>query len=235
MRCCRLHWQGSSRLLGLISMALLLLGGGATPRSVGAQGAAAQTAGRPTGFRLEGTVSLGRPYLGGDGETFVDPFGHFGFGAGGAIGLGVDGRRFGVTGSLDVSHTTLNGAGGTAVALALVLQWSPAVQALGSWQPLVSAGYVRQAVVADDVSPEGGDGGPGVTPHDVGLKGDGLRVGVGLEHRIGHRATVTVGLTGDFMSFDTASLDDADNGLRDPGWSIYPRLAVGLRVWPFAH
>lgn len=198
-----------------------------------------QVPANPTGFRIALEANLGHPAIGGDAGRIWDVLGGLGLAQGMALTIGYDARRFGVSAALDLADPRLEDREGAGIALVALLHWRPGWSLPGGWRPRLSAGYVRQGI--------GSDFEEGEFPRDVTLVeptdseiaaggsaltlGDGVRLTAGAERALaGTWLGWSVAASVDVLTFRQVMFRDLAYSLRETGWSVWPRLWVGLHV-----
>jgi len=201
-----------------LSTGPLMAQGDAIPRPIG-----------PTGFRVGLSGWIGQPNLGGDARKYLEQYGGFGWRPGGALEVGLDFRQFALSATFDIGRTYfVEHQASDIAAISLIAEWAPSRLAFGDWQPLFSIGAIHEEIDMGGID-------TGNRNFDFPLiSGNGARVGIALERMLGDKTAILGRTSIDVLSvtqqsrFTTYSID------RD-GWSVFPRIAVGLRWWPFSH
>lgn len=216
-----------------------------------AQAAAAQRG----GVRLELGAFAVQPILDDRSGEVFERIGKFRAGPGTSLAVGYDRRRFGATVALDLAGLdigpprTRDGIGmgresGIFRSAGFLGHWSPN-RRIGTWQPLLTVGYVRQGLdnvlvppdslpeFARDLRRDPAD----VTARPAGITGSGVRLAGALERNaawmeLPGTVTLSVELSGDITTFTTVTYDGRERRLPDAGTGIIPRLAVTLRWSP---
>jgi hypothetical protein len=193
---------------------------------------------------LRTMVALGylKPRLGGDSERVFRGAGRFSGAEALQVGLGYDRGRFGGSLALELASPDVGERQASALSLAALAHWYPRTRVLRSWQPVVSGGYVRHALGGIDVHSDDlpdfvinteTSGAPPQMVEDVGLLGNGLRVGVGARRPLFRSGAFTLEATGDLVSFSSVSSNGYESSVPAPGVSFIPRVSLGLAIWPF--
>lgn len=221
--------------------------GPAGVRAPGAGRVAADTASEPraaeahTGLRLTLESNIGRLVAGGAAGQFWDEAGGLGTAPGFMYGLGYDARRFGISLGLDVAAAHPEDREGGALTLLVLLHWRPDRTFAGDWRPRLSAGYVRTGVGSTlpgstiTLQSEGRILSETELPGpDVATLGHGARLGAAAERALsGESLSWFVSASVDLLTFRRLEVDGLEQALADPGWSLWPRLSVGLQLHVF--
>ena len=64
------------------------------------------------------------------------------------------------------------------------------------------------------------------------LLGNGVRLGLSSDHALSFRTGIVVTVGADVVRVGSATYQHFDWTLREPGWGVMPRLAVGFVVRP---
>jgi len=184
---------------------------------------------RPNGFRVGLSGWFGQPHLGGDAQAYLEQYGGFGWRPGGSLELGLDFSQFALSATLDLGRTYfVEDQASHVAAVSLTADWMPTRLAFSGWQPLFSLG-----VIHEEIDMAGVNTGNRVFDFPL-ISGNGARLGVALEHRLGDKTAVLGRTSIDVLSVNQRSSFGTYIIDRD-GWGLYPRFAVGLRWWPFSH
>jgi hypothetical protein len=197
--------------------------------ALGAQNDAVPRKPRPTGVRVGLLGWFGQPHLGGDAQTYLEQYGDFDWRPGGSLELGLDFDQFALSAALDLGRTYfVEGQASDIAAISLTADWMPTRLAFSGWQPLFSIGAIHE-----EIDMEGVD--TGNRNFDFPLvSGNGARLGIALEHRLGDKTAILGRTSIDVLSVNQQSRFGTYVIDRD-GWGLYPRFALGLRWWPFSH
>lgn len=196
--------------------------------ALGAQSDTVSQGARPTGFRIGWLGWLGQPYLGGDAHRYLEQYGDFGWRPGGSMELGVDFKQFALSAVLDYGweYFEENQASHVA-AISLAADWIPSRLSFSGWQPLFSIGAIHEEIDMAAVN-------TGSRVFDFPfIRGDGARLAIALEHKLGDKTAFLGGTSIDLLSVTQQSWYGT-YGIDRDGWALYPRFALGLRWWPFA-
>ncbi len=184
---------------------------------------------RPTGFRVGLSGWFGQPHLGGDAQTYLEQYGGFDWRPGGSLELGLDFNQFALSAALDLGRTYfVEDQASDIAAISLTADWIPTRLAFSGWQPLFSIGRIHEEIDMGGMD-------TGNRNFDFPLvSGNGARLGIALEHRLGDK-TALLGRTSIDVLSVTQQSRFATYGIDRDGWGIFPRFAIGLRWWPFSH
>lgn len=192
-----------------------------------------------TGFRIALEGNLGRPLIRGGAGRVWDAVGGPHAAPGTALSVGYDSRRFGFSVAVDMAAVRLADPRGAGVGLLALLHWRPDWDFRTGWTPRLSMGYVRQGIATDFA---GGEFPRGVTEPEFSESeiaeggsalaiADGLRFSAGAERPL-RRGPFSWFVNGsvDVLRFRQVTFHDFAQSLREPGWSGWPRLSVGLQL-----
>lgn len=196
----------------------------------------------PTGVGTVVEVSYLKPFVGGNSAAVFERSGDFGGAETLYFGLGYDGTRYGGTFAFEFGNPDLGETKANYLSLAVLGHWRPQALRSGPWEPIVTGGYVRHALGGVDVA---SDRLPGFVfnsdtygdPHlaeNVGLLGNGIRLGVGVGRRVFGRGALMIEASGDGIVYGSFSSDGSEDSVPRPGVSFLPRIGVGLWLWPFS-
>ena len=161
-------------------------------------------------------------------------------GVGGAFAAGLDVRRVGVAVGLEAATLQVGDRRASSMAMAATLRFWPPRQRASRWEPMIEVGYVRFGFGGAHVSPS--DVPPDLfasgaqrqqgSDDNMRLHGNGIRVGMAVEHKWIRGSLLMLGLGADFVHFGAATYQGNEQSLTRPGWGITPRTVLGVRM-PF--
>ena len=209
------------------------------------------------GARYDLVLFIVQPSLDAQSGRVFERLGGFRPGVGADLGIGFDVRQFGATLSgglagIDVgAPMTRDGIdmgreAGIYRSAALVGRWHSRF-GLKGWRPDVSVGYVRSGL--DNILLPGdslptfardlGAQSPDTVRRPVGIRGHGIRFGMGLERPISAQdfsgvVVLSIRTNLDAVRFREVSYNGQRARIPDPGMSMIPRLSVSLRWSPSA-
>ncbi|HEX7981534.1 MAG TPA: hypothetical protein VF461_23180 [Gemmatimonadaceae bacterium] len=212
--------------------------------ALGARHAAAQNENvvGASGVWLSGGMLLGGALFDGNAARTWANVGDPGPSVGGAFAAGYDARRVGAALDLEAASMRLGDRRGSSFALAATLRWRLPQPPATRWDSRIEVGYVRlgfggirvdAAEVPSDLF-RGGSTVSGRISNAMTLLGNGIRLGVSMEHALKPGTNLVLGLGADAVYFDTATYQATDLSLARPGWGVMPRLLLGVRTFPRA-
>lgn len=211
----------------------------AIPIGAAPAGAQADVA-APAGFRLGAALSARKPYLATGSERVYRGVGAIGAGVGLDVVVGYDGQRLGASLATELAQGTVGGRDAPSLAVAALLHWRVARPVAG-WRAALATGFVRHGLASVEAAPRevppevGGMSHPGAyAPERLALLGNAVRFGVDAERSVSRRAALTVSVAADVAHFGSALYAGSQSSLREPGWSVIPRVALGARWRPFS-
>ena len=229
----------------------------ATSAIIAALAALAPASARAQGVRYDLVLFVVQPSLDAQSRQVFERLGAFRPGIGADLGIGFDVRQFGATLSggfagIDVGEPIIRDGinmgrePGIYRSAAVVGRWHPR-GSLAGWRPDVSVGYVRSGLdnvlLLGDSLPAFARGLGGQSPdtarRPVGIKGDGVRLGTGLQRPISAQdfsgiVVLSIQASLDAVRFREVSYNGQRMRIPDPGMSTIPRLSVSLRWSPGA-
>jgi hypothetical protein len=159
---------------------------------------------------------------------------------GGAFAAGLDIQRVGVAVGLEAATLEVGDRRASSMAVAATLRFWPPRQRGSRWEPMIELGYVRFGLGGAHVSPaevppdlftSGAQRQQG--PDDnMRLHGNGIRLGMAVEHKWVAGSLLMLGLGADVVHFGAATYQGNEQSLTRPGWGITPRTMLGVRM-PF--
>lgn len=206
-------------------------------RSVSAQD---QKVDSTSGLWLSAGALVGGTFLDGNTSRTWASVGDPGPGLGGTLAAGLDVGRYGAALGLEAATLEVGDRRASSIALAATLRWWPPRRHVSSWEPMIELGYVRFGLGGTRVPPADvptdlfRSGAPRQQGPDDNLRlhGNGVRVGMTVEHRFVAGSLLMLGLGADVVHFGAATYQGIEQSLSRPGWGINPRTMLGVRM-PF--
>jgi len=191
-----------------------------------------------SGLWLSAGALIGGTLLDGNTSRTWSGVGDPGPGVGGAFAAGLDVGRYGAAVGLEAAMLKVGDRRASSVALAATLRWWPPLRRVSNWEPMFELGYVRFGLGGTRVLPaevpadlfRSGTQVPKGPDDNMRLLGNGLRVGMTVEHRFLAGSLLMLGLGADVVHFDAATYQGLDQSLTRPGWGIAPRTILGVRM-----
>lgn len=191
-----------------------------------------------SGLWLSAGMLVGGTLLDGNTGRTWSSVGAPGPGVGGAFAAGLDVGRFGAALGLEAATLEVGDQRGSSMAVAATLRWWPPQRRVAAWEPMIELGYVRfgvggTRVLPAEVPPElftsGAQRQQG-PDDDLSLHGNGIRLGVAVEHKWIAGSLLMLGFGADAVHFSAATYQGSRQSLTRPGWGMVPRTILGVRM-----